>query len=140
MTRPCFLVADREHASSISTRKLVIETAKLNVITTYSAAETVETLKKFPGIDAIILDANLEDAPIDDLIGRLKSIQPKAPVILIRSSPYSETSRLAEHQLDSFEPVALLKLLRDLQPEKTQAIEKNNQLLADSELGISSTG
>ena len=53
MVRPCFLVIDREYASSISTRKLVIETAKLNVITAYSGAEAIETLKRFPGSTAL---------------------------------------------------------------------------------------
>jgi hypothetical protein len=33
MDRPCFLVVDREYPGSISTRKLVIETGKFNVIT-----------------------------------------------------------------------------------------------------------
>jgi hypothetical protein len=39
MIRPCFLVVDQEHSGSISTRKLVIETAKFNVLTAYSGAE-----------------------------------------------------------------------------------------------------
>jgi CheY-like chemotaxis protein len=125
MVRPCFLVADREHASNISTRKLVIETAKLNVITTYSGSETVETLRRFPNVDGIIVDASIEGMPIEDLIAQLKSLQPKTPVILIKS-PYSDNSRLADHHLDSFQPVQLLELLRGLQPEKIVAIQKNN--------------
>ena len=40
--RPCFIVVDPEHSDSISTRKLVIESAKLNVITAYSAAEALD--------------------------------------------------------------------------------------------------
>lgn len=36
MIRPCFLVIDREFPGSISTRKLVLETAKFNVLTAYS--------------------------------------------------------------------------------------------------------
>lgn len=42
MPSPYFLVIDREVGGSISTRKLVIETAKLNVITAYSAAESMK--------------------------------------------------------------------------------------------------
>jgi CheY-like chemotaxis protein len=129
MIRPCFLVADREYASSISTRKLVIETAKLNVITTYSASETIETLKKFPNIDGIIIDADIQGMSFEELIAQLKTLQPKAPVILIRN-PHSDYSRLADHQLDSFQPAKLLELLQSLQPEKTEAIEKHNERLA----------
>jgi hypothetical protein len=48
MIRPCFLVIDQEHSNSISTRKLVIETARFNVLTAYSGAEAIQTLKNFP--------------------------------------------------------------------------------------------
>ena len=50
--RPCFLVIDHEFPDSISTRKLVLETAKYNVITAYSGNEAVETLKLFPNVTA----------------------------------------------------------------------------------------
>ncbi len=49
MVRPCFLVIDREFPGSISTRKLVIETAKFNVVTAYTAqTEAVRGLKRTP--------------------------------------------------------------------------------------------
>ncbi len=48
MVRPCFLVIDHEHAGTISTRKLVIESAKLNVLTAFSGEEALAMLKKFP--------------------------------------------------------------------------------------------
>jgi CheY-like chemotaxis protein len=129
MTRPCFLVADREFASSISTRKLVIETAKLNVITTYSGAEAIETFKRFPNIDGIVIDEGVEDIPFEQLIAQLKDFQRKTPVILIRS-PHSDGSRLADYEVDTFKPAELLKLLQKLQPEAAEAIEKNNERLA----------
>lgn len=134
MIRPCFLVADREHASSISTRKLVIETAKLNVITAYSGREAVETLKKFPNIDGIVIDADIEDIPHEELIAQFKTLQPKIPVILIRS-PHSDDSQLADYQVDSFQPAPLLELLKSLQPASSNAIEKHNEQLAEKERG-----
>lgn len=63
MTRPCFLVVDREHSGSISTRKLVIETAKFNVITAYSSDEAIDTLRRFPAVSGIVLDAGMKDMP-----------------------------------------------------------------------------
>ena len=47
MIRPCYLVVDREFASSISTRKLFIEAAKLNVITAYSGVELWQPWRNF---------------------------------------------------------------------------------------------
>jgi CheY-like chemotaxis protein len=119
MTRPCFLVVDREYAGNISTRKLVIETAKLNVITAYSGPEAIETLKRFPNVDGIVADTQIEKMPFDDLIRSLKAIRPTIPVIAI-GSPLSNESELADYQLESFEPARLLELLKTVKPEQPQ--------------------
>jgi hypothetical protein len=42
MERPCFLVVYNDFSHSISTRKLVIESAKFNVITAYSAERQLQ--------------------------------------------------------------------------------------------------
>ncbi len=101
MVRPCFLVIDREYASSISTRKLVIETAKLNVITAYSSAEAIETLRRFPAVDGVVMDASLSDMPCADLARELKAIQPKLIIIAI-SGPNRDYCEGADHHLDTF--------------------------------------
>lgn len=132
MIRPCFLVIDREYAGSISTRKLVIETAKLNVVTAYSGSEAIETLKKFPNMDGVVADTGIEDIPFDDLVRSIKAIRPAIPVIAI-NRPSSGGSKLADYQLESFEPVRLLEMLKTLEPEKSQAIEEENQRLAAEE-------
>jgi len=128
MVRPCFLVVDREYASSISTRKLVIETAKLNVITAYSSAEAIETLKRFPAVDGVVMDASLPDMPCAELASALKAIQPKLIIIAI-SGPRRDYCDGADHHLDTFEPVRLLELLKQLEPEKSAAIEAHNETL-----------
>ena len=132
MTRPCFLVVDREYSSNISTRKLVIETAKLNVITAYSGAEAVETFKRFPNIDGIVIDDDVRDIPFKDLIAQFKKVQPTTPVILIRS-PMTDGSQLADYELETFKPAELLELLEKLKPEAAKAIEKTNERLADED-------
>jgi CheY-like chemotaxis protein len=129
MDRPCFIVADRNFSGNISTRKLVIETAKLNVITAYSGSETVRTLERFPNVDGIVMDSTVDDIPLEDLIRRLKELQPKIPIILIRS-PSTSGSRSADYQIESFQPGPLLELLQSLQPDKTEAIEKEDERLA----------
>jgi CheY-like chemotaxis protein len=128
MVRPCFLVIDREYASSISTRKLVIETAKLNVITAYSSAEAIETLKRFPAVDGIVMDASLPDMPCADLARALKQIQPRLVIIAI-SGPKRDHCEGADHHLDTFEPARLLELLKQLEPDKAAEIEARNEKL-----------
>ena len=115
MTRPCFLVIDREYAGSISTRKLVIETAKLNVITAYSGGEAIETLARFPAMDGVVLDAGVPDMSCADVVSALKKIQPSIPVVVI-GTPKNQHCNGAEHFLDSFEPAKLLGLLARVVP------------------------
>jgi DNA-binding NtrC family response regulator len=129
MSRPCFLVIDREYSGSISTRKLVIETAKFNVLTAYSALEAIATLKKFPAVSGVVLDAGMRDMQSCDLVAKLKEIAPQVPVVMI-SSPGVAACEMADQQLDSFEPARLLSLLQSLEPEQTAAISKREASLS----------
>ena len=131
MLRPCYLVIDRETSSGISTRKLIIETAKFNVITAYSSKEAIETLKKYPSLDGVVLDAGMEDMPAEELMASLKQLQPKITVILV-CTPRSAPCQGADHTLESFDPRRLLALLEKLQPEAISAIEKRNEDLENA--------
>ena len=133
MTRPCFLVVDREYSGSISTRKLVIETAKFNVITSYSAAEAVETLQTFPNLDGVVLDAGVRDMPCCELVAQIKQQSAGLPIIVI-SAPGTHECPQADHLLESFEPGKLLTLLQSLVPAETAAIEKRNEELTKTKL------
>jgi CheY-like chemotaxis protein len=132
MIRPCFLVIDREYSGSISTRKLVIETAKFNVVTAYSALEAIATLQTFPCINAIVLDAGIRDMTCCDLVTKLKQIDAKLPIVVI-SAPGTHECTQADHQLESFEPGKLLALLQSLVPTETAAIEKRNEQLTQTQ-------
>jgi DNA-binding response OmpR family regulator len=134
MVRPCFLVVDLEHASSISTRKLVIETAKFNVITAYSAREALDTSVAFPAINGVVLDATVKDLSCTQVIRQLKAARPDLPIIIVRG-PEGHACEGADHYLDSFEPARLLNLLRSLQPQAADAIEHRNEELAREESG-----
>jgi len=131
MIRPCFLVVDREYSGSISTRKLVIETAKFNVLTAYSGLEAIETLTRFPAISGIVLDAGIRDILAEDLIHNFKKIKPGVPVVVVRL-PSSKFYPEADFQLDSFDPAHLLELLQKMEPEGTRIIEVQNETLEQS--------
>ena len=131
MTRPCFLVIDRDYAGNISTRKLVIETAKLNVITAYSGAEALATLERFPGLDGVVMDAGVPDMPCAALVSGLKKIQPAIPVVVI-GTPTTRYCDGAEHFLDSFDPVKLLGLLARVIPAVAAMREHEEKLARDS--------
>jgi response regulator RpfG family c-di-GMP phosphodiesterase len=132
MLRPCYLVIDRETSSGISTRKLIIETAKFNVITAYSSKEAIETLRRYPGLDGVVLDAGMEDMPTQALIAALKQIEPQITVIQV-CNPRHNPCPDADYTIESFDPRRLLALLEKLQPEAIAAIEKRNEDLEDAQ-------
>lgn len=128
MVRPCFLVVDRETPTGISTRKLIIETAKFNVITAYSSQEAIETLRKFPAVDGVVTDSGMTDMPCDTLLAALRQIHPSIPFVVV-ATPYGSSCKLATHTLDTFDPAKLLEVLQKLEPEAAREIEKRNEEL-----------
>jgi len=129
MTRPCFLVIDREFPGSISTRKLVLETAKFNVITAYSGREALETVQRFPGLDGVVMDGELEDIPSDDLARSIKQMLPGIPVVVI-CPPGGQLYPDADFRVDSFQPAELLETLRGLKPKESDEIAKRDEDLS----------
>ena len=130
MLRPCFLIVDREFSNGISTRKLVIETAKFNVITAYSGAEAIETLAAFPSVHGVVLDDHIEDIPCSELVSELKRVKPNLLVIAIGSQVKCAA---ADYHVEAFSPEKLLELLRQLRPAEAAAIEKTSRALESIE-------
>jgi DNA-binding response OmpR family regulator len=126
MIRPCFLVIDREFPGSISTRKLVIETAKFNVLTAYSGKEALELFRRFPAVNGVILDGGLDDVSCDDIADEIKALQPTIPIIVI-SGPGFNGCPAADYHLETFEPAKLLEILRSIKPKESAEIEKHNE-------------
>lgn len=133
MIRPCFLVIDREFPGSISTRKLVIETAKFNVITAYSGKEALETVARFPAITGVVLDGGLEDISCNEVAAQLKRLHPAVPIIVI-AGPGFQGCLDADFLLESFDPARLLDILRTLRPEDAAEIERRNEQLSREKL------
>ncbi|HEV2274617.1 MAG TPA: response regulator [Acidobacteriaceae bacterium] len=129
MVRPCFLVIDREFPGSISTRKLVIETAKFNVITAYSGAEALETLARFPKMNGVVLDADMQDISCERLVQELKAIAPSIRIVVI-SAPGTNWCEGADHHLESLNPRLLLSTLQKLVPEQAAQVEAHEESLA----------
>jgi DNA-binding response OmpR family regulator len=133
MIRPCFLVIDREFPGSISTRKLVIETAKFNVITAYSGQEALEVFTRFPAVNGIVLDGGIDDIPCGELVKKIKLLQPTVPIIVIAAPGFTGCPQ-SDYQLESFDPAKLLEILRSIRPDAAAQIEKRNEELSREKL------
>ena len=126
MDRPCFLVVDREYPGTISTRKLVIETAKFNVITAYDPYEAIESLKRFPNLDGVVVNAEMVDyQECKGLIEDLRNIVPGINIIVTSAGGYRSCGD-NEYHVDSLDPKALLDCLQSLKKEATDEILKHD--------------
>jgi CheY-like chemotaxis protein len=125
MIRPCFLVVDKRSPGNISTRKLVIETALLNVVTAYSAEEAVQTLARFPNVDGIVMDTEMAEMSCRELIDRLRAIRREIPIVTVSPSGYKPCGG-EQHHCSSYRPQELLDQLEKICPrEKWEAAQEN---------------
>lgn len=121
---------DTDFPGSISTRKLVIETAKFNVITAYSAVEAVETLERFPNVDAVVLNAAERGTNCADIVKSVRELSPEMPII-ITSATGEEDCGDADHSLHRYDPASLLETLRQLFPRESGEISRVEKKLTE---------
>ncbi len=130
MRRPCILVIDHEFPGTISTRKLVIETAKFNVITAYSSKEGLETLVRFPNMDGVVLNAGNHDIPCVEAVAAIRQRHPEV-LIIITSDTGLDDCDGTHHTVRTFDPAALLEKLRSLFPAEDSEIKNVEKRLAE---------
>lgn len=101
-----------EQPEGLSTRKLVLETARHNVITAYTAAVGVKLLRRFRDVDVAVIHTEMDDHPFEQAVRELKQIRNDLPVIGI--SPLADRDDSgADYMISSHDPRALLQLLAD---------------------------
>jgi DNA-binding NtrC family response regulator len=101
-----------EQPEGLSTRKLVLETARHNVITAYTSAGGRKLLKRFPNVDAVVVHTEMDNSTLKETVRGLKSIRKDLPVIAI--SPRDDRQKDgADYLISSHDPQALLALLAE---------------------------
>ena len=100
---------EAEQPEGLSARKLVVETAKHNVLTAYNMNDGLDLLRRFPNVDAIFVHAAiLEHSP--NILAVIRDRCPKIPIIL--AAPFGHIqSPHANFIIDSHHPQQLLHLL-----------------------------
>ena len=113
MRRPTFIVAEPEPDQALSSRKILLETFKFNVITAHSEPEMFELLSVFPNADAIILHDDTPGATTHEIVPKIKKQCPNMKVVAL--SPRGDTTgRVADYVVNSHKPEELLHLLQSL--------------------------
>ncbi len=111
------LMIEAEQPEGLSARKLVVETAKHNVLTAYTKDDGIGLLRRFPNVDAILVHGALvETSP--DLLSEIRELAPDTPIIL--AAPFGNLrSPLADFIIDSHHPQDLLRLLtQEIKPRR----------------------
>jgi hypothetical protein len=106
------LMIEVEPPEGISARKLLLETARHNVISAYGGAVGLALLRRFPKVDVAVVHTELADSSFDQTVHALKAINPHLPVVGITPFP-DRPAAGADHVVSSHDPQALLKLLAE---------------------------
>jgi len=121
--RPIFLVVDPPDPEALSTRKLVLESAKFNVLTAFSLAEAKEILDLVPLQAAIFHERAFDEGRVQEIVNGLRGQLPRTPIIVLSPRPGEIDG--ADHVLSSHDPIELVRLLRKMfkLPEDPTEIE-----------------
>ena len=111
--RLTFLIVEVEPHNGLSTRKLLLESAKHNVVTAYSGKEGVEMYKRFPNVDAVCIEAELPDLKSSAVAEGIRKLNPKIRIVGL-SPRLAARCEWADKTIDSHDPNALLEVLEEM--------------------------
>lgn len=106
------LMIEIEQPEGLSARKLVLETAKHNVITAYSGKAGIQLFERFSGVDAVVVHVDLSDLSFETVVHQIRQIRPDVPIIAL--SPVGSLALAGvDYVIPSHEPQAILNVLAD---------------------------
>jgi DNA-binding response OmpR family regulator len=107
--RLCFLLVEKDEAG-LSPRKLLIESAKHNVITAYTPDEGVEMFQRFENVDAVALDAQFGDDQCAEAAASIKKHHPQVRIVAFMSTK-DHQCQWADYRVEPHHPKSLLDML-----------------------------
>jgi hypothetical protein len=111
--RLAFLVVEAEPAQGLSTRKLLLESAKHNVLTAYSLEEGATMFRRFPHVDVVAIDGSFGEKACGKLVNELKLQNKGIRVVAFMPSDNAQC-RWADETTSSHDPAGLLRILEEM--------------------------
>ena len=110
IVRLIVLMVEVEQPEGISSRKLILETARHNVLTAYSGDGAANLLRRFPNVDLAIVHTELEGTEFHSAVRRLKEIRPDLYIVAISPVDNGDLEGV-NAVLSSYDPQELLEFL-----------------------------
>lgn len=111
--RLTFLVIESKPKEGLSSRKLLLESAGHNVITSYSGKEGIGMFQRFPKVDAVCIESELRDLKGVSVARQLRRMLRELRIIAV-SPRVGAKYEWADATVDSHDPAALLELLQEM--------------------------
>jgi hypothetical protein len=126
VARRAFIIAEPFPYEGISTRKLVLESAYYNVITAYSVDELLNSVDRFPEIDAVVVHGELPGYSREAMKAVRDQVRDKPIMFLTSTGHQSEDN--ADVVLSSHDPQVLLgKLQEYFGPADTREVTRKRR-------------
>lgn len=106
------LMIEVEQPEGLSARKLVLESAKHNVITAYNGWSGIQLFKRFSDVDAVVIHVDVSNPNFDEVVNEIRAIRPKVPIIALSPIGAQQLAGV-DYVIPSHEPHAILKVLAD---------------------------
>jgi CheY-like chemotaxis protein len=114
VTRLLVLIVEVEQPEGLSSRKLILESMKHNVVTAYSGAEALELLARVQP-DLVMVHSNLRGPSCAEL---LETVQQRYPGLLtLVISPTGSRCSTEDYMVNSLEPSALVGFVKEFSQE-----------------------
>lgn len=111
--RLAFLVVEVEPGQALSTRKLLLEGAKHNVLTAHSPQEGVRMFHRFPHVDVVAIDGAFGEPACSKLAKKIRAENKDMPIVAFIPNVGGHCS-WADKTTSSHDPAGLLKLLETM--------------------------
>lgn len=108
------LIVEVEQPEGLSSRKLIIESMKHNVVTAYSGPEAVDLLNRMRP-DLVMVHGKLRIPSCQDLVASIQESYAGLPVAVM--SPTGERCSTEDFQINSLEPSMLVRFFQQFSQE-----------------------
>jgi DNA-binding response OmpR family regulator len=107
------LMIEPEMPEGVSARKLVVETAKHNVITGYEGKEGLALFHKFPKVDVVFVHSELPGRDCEKIVKEIRRLDMKIPIVVLSPTGQARCSARIDQVLPSHEPKIILDYLAE---------------------------